>query len=379
MSATDASTIGVIFGGPSPEHDVSILTGLQASRALLKSGHPVQAIYWTKGERFFLVDAEAEAAAFLDGAPAGASELRLVAQPGGGFYLAKPGLFRGRERPVQMSALVNCCHGGPGEDGTLQAALDMAGVPYTGPGASTANLCMDKLAFGAVVGAAGLPCLPRKLVAPGTQPPVKDGPYIVKPRFGGSSLGIEVVDKWPDVLRYAELGGPHSARGLVAEPYNASAYDIQVAVRVHPSLSLSLFERPLRSPGAGPILGYADKYLGGEGMASAPRELPARLAPALDKQLREAAASVALLLQARGVWRVDFLVEEAGSWWVNEVNTIPGSLAKYLWTGDAALDMATLVTDMVAEAKLRPSAQWSSAGADGAALRSAASIASKLG
>ena len=77
---------------------------------------------------------------------------------------------------------------------------------------------------------------------------------------------------------------------------------------------------------------------------------------------------------------MDFLVEpDGGSWWVNEVNTVPGSFAKYLWVGEAAVDFPTLLSDMVEEAKRRPSAQWSSMGADGSALRSAASIANKLG
>ncbi|MGC8628009.1 MAG: D-alanine--D-alanine ligase family protein [Acidimicrobiales bacterium] len=379
MSATNADNIGVIFGGPSPEHDVSILTGLQAARALLQQGRStVQAIYWTKGERFFLVSPALEAEAFLEGTPKGARELQLLTQPDGGFFFAKSGVFAGKQHALRLNAVVNCCHGGPGEDGTLQGALDMAGTAYTGPNAATAALCMDKLAFGALVQASGLPSLPRQLVSAGAEPPGWDGPYIVKPRFGGSSIGIEVIEQWADVVRYGELGGPHSARGLVVEPYHADAYDVQVAVRSYPALSLSLFERPIRSPGAGKILGYKDKYLGGEGMVSAPRELPAQLAPSLEKELRAAAQALAGLLGLRGVSRIDFLVNGSGAWWVNEVNTIPGSLAKYLWTGDAAVDMATLLSDMVAEARLRPSAKWSSVGADGSALRSAASIASKL-
>jgi D-alanine-D-alanine ligase len=377
--AVTQGKVGVLFGGPSPEHDVSILTGLQAARALVASGASVEAIYWTKGERFVAVDASLEADAFLDGAPRGARELRLVAQPGGGFFEAKGGVL-GKERILGLEAIVVCCHGGPGEDGTLQSALDLAGVPYTGPAASGAALCMDKLAFGSVVAAAGLPSLPRKLVVRGAEAPLWDGPHIVKPRFGGSSIGIEVIAEWADVARYAELGGPHTARGLVAEPFRSDAYDVNVAVRAYPSLALSLFDRPLREPGKSQIFSYSDKYLGGDGLVSSPRELPAQLDAGLEKELREAAGVVANLAGARGVWRIDFLVAGGtGPWWVNEVNTIPGSLAKYLWVGDAAVAFPALLADMIEEAKRRPSAQWSSMGADGAALRSAASIANKLG
>ncbi|MGP8208276.1 MAG: hypothetical protein ACLQVK_19880 [Acidimicrobiales bacterium] len=380
---TGQGTVAVIFGGPSPEHDVSVLTGLQAARALVTAGRAgVEAVYWTKGERFVAVEPTLEASAFLEGAPKGARELRFVAQPGGGFFLTKPGVLGAKERRLELDALVNCCHGGPGEDGTLQAALDLAGVAYTGPGAAAAALCMDKLAFGGVVQGAGLPALPRQLVVPGREAPNWDamgGAYIVKPRFGGSSIGIEVIEDWADVVRYAELGGPHTVRGVVAEPFRGDAYDVNVSVRAYPALALSLFDRPLRPAGAGPILSYSDKYLGGQGMVSAPRELPALLAPGMEKELRDAATTVAVLAGARGVWRIDFLVEDGGQWWVNEVNTIPGSLAKYLWSGEAAVAFPTLLADMIEEARRLPSAHWGSMGADGSALRSAAAIANKLG
>jgi D-alanine-D-alanine ligase len=378
----------VVFGGPSPEHDVSILTGLQAARALATAGRDVgtvEALYWAKTGGFYGVDPALEASAFLEGVPRGARELRLVAQPGGGFFTPPKGgvLGGGRERRLELDAVVNCCHGGPGEDGTLQGALDLAGVPYTGPTAASAALGMDKLAFGAVVAGAGLPTLPRSAVGDEAVPPSWEGyagPYIVKPRFGGSSIGIEVIEHWADVVRYLRMGGPHTARGLVVEPYVTGAHDVNVAVRSHPALELSLFERALRSAGTGEILSYSDKYLGGEGMVSAPRELPARLAPGLRDQLAGAARAVAGLVGARGVWRIDFLVSaDEGQWWVNEVNTVPGSLSKYLWTGEAAVEFPALLADMVDEALKRPSAVWGSTGADGSALRSAATIASKLG
>ena len=378
-----ARVVGVVFGGPSPEHDVSILTGLQAARALQAGGDQarVEAVYWTKAGTFVAVDPGLEAEAFLEGPPRGSRELRFVAQPGGGFFSARSGI-RGGERRLELDAVVNCCHGGPGEDGALQAALDMAEVPYTGPTSAGAALGMDKLAFGGAVRAAGLPVLPRQLVLPGGKAPDWDGftgPYIVKPRFGGSSIGIEVISDWADVVRFVGLGGPHAARGMVAEPYQEGAADVEVAMRAFPAFELSLFARALRS-GAGPVLSYSDKYLGGEGMVSAPRELPATLPDGQEELLSQAARLVASLVGLRGVWRLDFLVGPgSGAWWVNEVNTVPGSLSKYLWTGQAEHAFASLLTDMVAEARSRPGARWSSTGADGSALRSAAAIASKLG
>jgi len=365
----------VLFGGPSPEHDVSILTGLQAARALTQAGHPGTAIYWDKVGQFFTVDPDLEAAAFADGAPRGARELRLVASPGGGFIGAKGGLL-GKERPLDISAVVNCCHGGPGEDGTLQAALDLAGVAYTGPTVAGAALGMDKLAFAGVVAGAALPSLPRALIQQGQMGPTA-GPYIVKPRFGGSSIGIEVVQDWATAMALAR-SSVHLRRGAVVEPYLPASYDLNVGVRTWPELQLSAIERPLRSPGSSEILGYNDKYLGGEGMVSAPRQLPAEIPEDLEKAIRDAAGSVAALALVRGVARIDFLVD-GNDWYVNEVNTIPGSLARYLWVDPAPVPFTTLLTDMLVEAVKRPSFRPDSTGADGVALRSAGSIAGKLG
>jgi D-alanine-D-alanine ligase len=364
----------VIFGGPSPEHDVSILTGLQAARALQASGQSVQAIYWDKAARFFAVDASLEAPDFLGDLPKGAQELRLVAGTDGGFVSAKGGLL-GKARPLEVSAIVNCCHGGPGEDGTLQGALDLAGLRYTGPSAAAAALGMDKLAFAGAVRCGGLPTLSRWLLDPRRPGPAPTelGPYIVKPRFGGSSIGIEVVPDWTTAITYSQAS-VHLRRGAVVEPYRPDSYDLNVSVRTWPDLQLSAIERPLRSQGSTEILGYGDKYLGGEGMVSAPRELPAQIPEDLEKSLREAAAVVASLAGARGVARIDFLVE-GDQWFVNEINTIPGSLSRYLWLD---VPFQQLLADMLAEAEARPTFLPDSTGADGAALRSAGSIAGKL-
>jgi D-alanine-D-alanine ligase len=203
------------------------------------------------------------------------------------------------------------------------------------------------------------------------------GPYIVKPRFGGSSIGIAVVADWPTATHVA-AAQVHLRRGAVVEPYRPESYDLNVAVRTFPHLQLSAIERPLRSAGSAEILGYGDKYLGGEGMVSAPRELPARIPEPMEKAIRDAAAVVAVMAGARGVARIDFLAE-GDDWFVNEINTIPGSLAKYLWVDPEPVPFLTLLTDMLSEATERPSFRFDATGADGTALLSAGTIASKLG
>ena len=351
----------VLFGGPSPEHDVSVLTGLQAARAL----GDVTGVYWAKDGRFWEVDAELEASAFAEGVPRRAGQLRLQAGEG----------LLGKRRAVELSAVVNCCHGGPGEDGSVQAALDLAGVAYTGPTLAGAALGMDKLAFGSVVTAAGLPSLPRLPLSPDVPVPWA-GPLIVKPRYGGSSIGIEVVKDAATALALLPAS-PHLRAGAVVEPYREDAFDLNVAVRSWPQLELSNIERPLRA--GGDILGYRDKYLGGEGMASARRELPADLPDAVAERLRAMARAVAGLVGLRGVARIDFLAagDAADELYVNEVNTIPGSLARYLWV-DPLVPFRRLLDDMLDEAVHRPSFAWSTQGADGTALRAAGSIAGKL-
>jgi D-alanine-D-alanine ligase len=271
---------------------------------------------------------------------------------------------------------VNCCHGGPGEDGTLQAALDLAGIPYTGPGVAAAAVGMDKLAFGAVVAADGLPSLPRVPLVAGGSPPPFPGPYLVKPRFGGSSIGIDAVEDY-DTAAARLAANVHLRAGATIEPYRPDSVDLNIAIRTHPDLQLSAIEKPLRSTAGAAILGYADKYVGGEGMVSAPRELPADIPEGTAKAIRDMATRVATLAGVRGLARLDFLLD-GDELFVNEINTIPGSLAKYLWV-DPPVAFDRLVLDMVAEATARPTTHYTAAGADGSALRSAGTIASKLG
>jgi D-alanine-D-alanine ligase len=372
------SDIAVIFGGPSPEHDVSVLTGLQAAHELQRAGHTVQALYWTKTAEWFAVDAALEATAFLEGVPKGAQAMRLVLGAGGGFE-PTGGRFS-KQKATAFEAAVVCCHGGPGEDGTLQAALDGAGIAYTGPGVAAAALGMDKLAFGGVMVAAGLPTLPRLALTGSGDDVGFAGPYIVKPRFGGSSIGIEVVEDAATAKALLHTS-VHLRSGAVLEPFRPDLFDVQVALRTWPALEVSAIERPLRSSGragsaGNEILGYIDKYVGGEGMASAPRELPADLPGAVADDLRHAARRIGELALVRGVARIDFLTDGT-EWVVNEINTIPGSLARYLWI-DPVVPFARLLEDMLDEARAKPMARYSAAGADGLVLRGASSIAAKL-
>lgn len=364
--------VGVLFGGPTPEHDISILTGLLALHELERTGAGVIGIYWTKTGAFYSVPRGVEAETFLDGVPKGSSELSLRLGDQGGFFTSAR---MGKDRALDLEAVVLATHGGPGEDGSLQAALDLAGVRYTGPSVAGAALGMDKWSFGAVMGSVGIPTLPRVLLEDSTTTLPFDGPYILKPRFGGSSIGIDVVAD-AATARARLSSNAHFALGCVVEPYRSDLADIQIAVRTFPTLTLSVIERPIRRTEQSEILDYRDKYVGGEGMVSAPRELPAVMPDAQAEAVRRYTEQIADVASVRGVARVDFLCNDH-ELYVNEINTIPGSLAKHLFVAPP-LAFGELLRDLIAEAVQRPAHRYSAAGADGQVLRTATSIASKL-
>lgn len=353
----------VVFGGPSDEHDISILTGLQVAHAL----DEIEAIYWSKSGEWYSVDPDLEAGDFVEGVPRRSREVSFVASPGQGFTV--------KRKTLDIEAVLIACHGGPGEDGTLQGLFDLVGLRYTGPGQASSALGMDKLAFGSAMSSAGLPGLARTLVATGTEKaPAFDGPYIVKPRFGGSSIGIEVAEDWETVLAL-KGSSRYFDQGAVVEPFLAASRDLQVAVRTYPELELSAVEAPARS-GSG-IYSYDQKYLAWGGEVSEGRELPASLDNATAKRIGQLSQRVAEVAGLRGISRIDYL-EKDGELFVNEVNTIPGSMAVYLWV-DPPIQRAQLFKDMLAEATATPTRVFSTAGSDGTALRNAGSIASKLG
>jgi D-alanine-D-alanine ligase len=364
--------VGVIFGGPGPEHDVSVLTGLQAERCLNDNAVTATGIYWSKEGDFFDVGSGLEGVSFRDGVPAGAEPLELRLGRERGFYRHRR---LGRPVGVAFRAVIVCCHGAPGECGRLQGLLDLMGVPYTGPSQAGAALGMDKLAFAAVAERAGVSAIPRLDLAVADEPALGalGTPLIVKPRFGGSSLGVELVDDL-DSARALVRSSPLYAAGALVEPFLKGWYDINIGVRTWPECQLSPIERPIRR--SGPLLSYEDKYVPDEGMAGAARELPAALTPEVAAAVVSQASVIAEAAAVRGVARLDFMTDGANVL-VNEINTIPGSLARYLWI-TPQIPFFRQLTDLVDEAVSRPAYQPVSAGADGRLLRSAASVAAKL-
>lgn len=384
------SRVAICFGGPSPEHDISILTGLQATHCLAKLGDNPIALYWSRTGAWFEVPATSEGAQFADdapdGVPEGARPLELQTGTDGGFFAIGR---RAKRSPLEISIVLNCCHGAPGEDGTLQAMFDLAGLRYSGPSHAGAALGIDKFAFTSVIRSAGLQSLPLwllqdDLMLTDTTAPLAEGPLIVKPRFGGSSIGIEIVDDL-ETAKALAASAPTLADGAVVQQYQPDSVDLNLSLLAWPTLRLSAVERPLRSEGAthpsGDIYSYADKYLRGEaGMASAARELPAELPEPIEQALTDAAIAVAGITQVRSVSRLDFLwdrTDDPRGLLVNELNTIPGSLCWYFWT-QQGISFGELLHNLVDETLALPERRFRTDGADGTALRSVTSISSKL-
>lgn len=365
--------VAVLFGGVSPEHDISILTGLQAVRGLSGLSQDVTAIYWSKNGEFFQTDASLEAKDFSGGVPSGAR--RVFFSLDSGFSVGTGGRFS-KLRELDIEVVVVCLHGGAGEDGAIQGLLDLAGIAYTGPSAKAAAIGMDKLAFGGLLLAHGIPTLQRQLLEPTLKDPGFGGPYIVKPRYGGSSIGIDVVaDLETAVARLKS--NVHLRQGAVIEPYRPDLFDLQVAVRSYPEMELSAIEKPVRAGSSSEILTYVDKYVAGEGMVSARRELPADIPAKLSETVRSLALRVAAVLPIRGIARIDFLSDGTDEIYVNEVNTIPGSLSKYLFVSPP-ISFERLLDDLVKEALSNRTYMPLTTGADGSALTSAGAIAAKL-
>jgi D-alanine-D-alanine ligase len=363
----------VVFGGPSAEHDISILTGLQAERILAKAGYEVQCLYWARSDKWFLVPANGEARDFLGGEPKGSKAVELRLGTGGsgkgdGFYL--PGGLGGGKR-LEVGAVLNCFHGGAGESGGVQWIFELAGIRATGASPQSAALGMDKLAFGATMLNAGIPSLSRELLSARREPSFA-GPYIVKPRFGGSSIGIEIVDGYDSALALLQTS-PHLRAGAVVEPYRPDLFDLNVSVRTFPEVVVSDIEKPLR-PGDGSIYDYSAKYVHTDGLTAAPREFPAQVPGDLTARIKELAVLVAEQTGLTGILRIDFLSDGQGEVYVNEVNSIPGALALYLWPDTPA---SQVLSGALAEAE-RHIPQVTRNYEEGVALRAAGGIASKL-
>ena len=333
-----SNKLAVIYGGPSPEHDISILTGLQAAK-ILSSKYEVTNIYWSRDNRWFLVDNDLESKDFIENKDIFKKEITIKYDSNPGFYIKK--------KKIE--------------------------IDFTGPSLTTSQLCMDKYAFFSLMNSNNMPVLEKHLVSEKVFPEF-EGPYILKPRFGGSSIGVEVVDDYKTAITISSNSDLY-IQGATIEKYLEESSDLLVAVRSFPQIDYSEIEKPIRSNNF-ELFSYTDKYLENGGLEGSKRELPANISKDIKDDIYRILDLFMSIVDIRGIARVDFLLKDQ-ELYINEVNTIPGSHALYLWESKG-FSKFELMNDMISEARNSLSS-WSTEGSDGTALKSAKDIKSKLG
>ena len=346
--------VGVVFGGRSVEHDVSIVTAHQAM-AVLGERHDVVPLYVTREGRWLtapaLNDLEVYRAERWDEL---GEEVSVV--PGAGLAVAG-GRLRGSRR-LAIDVVVCAIHGTYGEDGTLQGLLEMASIPYTGSGVTASAVGMDKRVMKDVFRAAGLPTVPHVEVnvpdldrdRASVISRIEDGvgyPVFVKPVHAGSSVGIAKASNEDELIAALDIARRYDDR-VLAEKSMEGCIEINCSVigGAGHETKVSVCEQPVAWQ---EFLSFDDKYLRGgkgggsakgggtastksEGMASLDRKIPAPISDALTEKVQANARAAFEAIGASGVARVDAFVDEgSGETWLMEINTMPGSFAFYLW------------------------------------------------
>jgi D-alanine-D-alanine ligase len=344
-------SVGVVFGGRSVEHDVSVVTAHQAM-AELSEHHDVVPIYITREGRWLSSPALNDLSVFEAQRWEEVGEEAFIPPVTGHGGLFVPGGRLRGHRILALDVVVVCTHGTFGEDGTLQGLLELAGIAYTGSGVVGSALGMDKIAMKAAFAAAGLPVVPgfpidAEALELGDDAVVAEAevavgyPAFVKPARAGSSVGIAKAPDRDALLAAIEVARRYDRRMLV-EPAMEGCIEVNCSVLGGPghAARVSVCEQPVAWE---EFLTFSDKYLRGgkasrgerdrvKGMAGQERRMPAPLSDAVTKQVQENALRAFKSVDAAGVARIDAFVQpETGETWVMEINTIPGSLAFYLW------------------------------------------------
>jgi len=308
----------VLLGGSSTERDVSIASGVQVARALRNSGHEVVVVDTARGA---LPAAEEERllAGGIGETPPETEALAVL--KGEAPALSRTGLLR--DTDVVFLAL----HGGTGEDGTLQAMLDLADLPYTGSGHAASAMAMDKDVSKQLFRAAGVPT-PDWLMVPAEKEEITTAigfPAVVKPNRQGSTIGLTIVDE---------------TEGLSPAIDEALRFDQEVMIeRFVPGreLTVGILNGQALPPGEiiprrSDIFDYESKYQPG----GADEIFPADLSPEQVHTIQDLALKAHRALKLGTYSRVDFRLNETGTFWCLEVNTLPGMTAASLLPKAAA-------------------------------------------
>ena len=360
--------LGVIFGSRTCEHDVSIITGLQAAMAADPAQYDVTRIYISREGDWYIGEKLSDMTFFLNFDPAQVTHVLPVGEKGKLLLLKYPTdkkrLFGGgRTVLCSIDVVLPALHGLNGEDGTLQGMLELMNVPYTSSGVMGSAVGMDKITMKQLFRGCGFPTLPDTWAERAEWENSRDAviaraearvgyPMFVKPANLGSSIGISRADDREGFVRAMDVAVSYDRRVLIEkgvteiEEVNCSAMGYAGDVRV------SETEMPIRWDDK-ELLDFSEKYLrgqGGKGMSGLNRRIPAPVSDDRIKEIKRLTAEVFREMDCRGVVRIDFIIDKAADkLYLGEINIIPGSLAFYLWE-PVGVSFKQLIDAMVSDA-----------------------------
>lgn len=341
------TNIGVFFGGRSTEHEISVISASQAMHAINRDRYDVTPIYITKQGRWYTGEALFDVANYRD-LPALLKQCTEVyMRPTFGdyhLYGAKKPMFGGNPVIAHLDVVIPVLHGSNGEDGIFEGVLDTIGIPYAGCNVLSSANGMDKITMKMILGACGVPVVPYIWFTDKQWFAQRDAlieeiekkigyPVIVKPANLGSSVGIGRAADRTQLISKVDEAEKYSTR-LIVEHMVDNLKEINCSVLGDcDDYATSVCEEPIKS---GEILSYQDKYMGGtkgaQGMQASQKRIPADLPIEVSDRIRYLAGETFRVLSCHGVSRVDVIMDEDnGEIYVNEINTIPGSLSFYLW------------------------------------------------
>lgn len=342
------TTIGVFFGGRSTEHEISVISACQAMAAINTDNYDVVPVYITKDGRWFTGERLTNVANYRDinALLKGCTEVFM--RPIYGDYNLYPSRRRGffdSGKPVAaLDVVIPVLHGSNGEDGIFEGVLETIGIPYAGCNTLSSANGMDKITMKMILAADGIPVVDYvwftdkrwgKARAELTDRVEKElgYPVIVKPANLGSSIGIGRADNRQELEARVDDAIRYSSR-IIVEKMVQNLQEINCSVLGDvDDYETSVLEEPLKSEA---ILSYKDKYMGGSktksGMQASKKRIPADLPADETAEIRRLAGETFRVLGCHGVSRVDVMVDaDTRKIYVNEINTIPGSLSFYLW------------------------------------------------
>ena len=366
--------IAVFFGSRSCEHDVSIVSALQCIEATKAAGFNVTPVYisrdglWYTGEPLENIETFRE----FDPMTKGITRVTLDVTANAGDLWAWPpqraGLFAKVPAPLcHIDCVIPVFHGWHGEDGTIQGLLEMANIPYASSGVLGSAIGMDKIAMKQILRGAGFPVLDfvwftreqlkkeRQAVIERVEKEIKY-PAFIKPAALGSSIGVSRAKNREELERALDVAASYDRRILVEVGVVHPVEINCAAVGYGEDVRASVCEMPVPSSND-TFLDFWQKYLrnastkgeDSRGMKSLSRVVPAPIGDELTGRIQTMTCDIFKLLDCCGTVRVDFILDQNDMLFVNEPNTIPGSLAFYLWKA-SGLDFPKLIEKMVEDA-----------------------------